>query len=106
LKRRHYFNTDSVDDPIETEDGEMTKSFPDPSDHPDTVYEKRRVQEWVQEGLLQLSEDQRELVVLRDLQGLSYGEIGRFLNLAEGTVKSRLHRARMELKDILQKYVH
>ncbi len=106
LKRRHYFNMDSIDDPIETEDGEMTKPFADPSDPPDTVYEKRRIQEWVQEGLLQLKEDQRELVVLRDLQGLSYEEIGRFLNLAEGTVKSRLHRARMELKEILQKYVH
>jgi len=106
LKRRHYFSTDSVDDPIETEDGEMAKSFADPSDPPDTVYEKKRVQEWVQEGLLQLKEDQRELVVLRDLQGLSYDEIGKALNLAEGTVKSRLHRARMDLKEILQKYVH
>ena len=84
----------------------MAKSFADPSDPPDTVYEKKRVQEWVQEGLLQLKEDQRELVVLRDLQGLSYDEIGKALNLAEGTVKSRLHRARMDLKEILQKYVH
>ncbi len=106
LKRRHYFSTDSMDDPIETEDGEMAKSFSDPSDPPDTVFEKKQVQEWLQEGLLQLKEDQRELVVLRDIQGLSYDEIGKALNLAEGTVKSKLHRARMELKEILQKFVH
>ena len=106
LKRRHYFNMDSVDDPVETEKGEIAKSFPDPSDPPDTVFEKKMVQEWIKKGLLELKEDQRELVVLRDLQGLSYEEIGRHLNLAEGTVKSRLHRARMDLKDILKKYIH
>jgi RNA polymerase sigma-70 factor, ECF subfamily len=106
LKRRHYFNTDSMDDPIETEDGEVTKSFADPSDTPDTVYEKKMVQEWIQKGLLRLREDQRELIVLRHLQELSYEEMGKCLNLPEGTVKSKLHRARMELKEILGRDIH
>jgi len=106
LKRRHYFNTDSMDDPIETEEGEVAKSFIDPSDKPDILYEKKRVQEWIQKGLLELKEDQRELVVLRDLQGLSYEEMGNLLGLPEGTVKSKLHRARMELKNILERDVH
>ena len=106
LKRRHYFNTDSMDDPIETEDGEVTKSFADPSDTPDTTYEKKMVQEWIQKGLLRLKEDQRELIVLRHLQELSYDEMGKCLNLPEGTVKSKLHRARMDLKEILGKDVH
>jgi RNA polymerase sigma-70 factor (ECF subfamily) len=106
LKRRHYFNTDSMDDPIETEDGEVTKSFADPSDTPDTAYEKKMVQEWIQKGLLQLKEDQRELIVLRHLQELSYDEMGKCLNLPEGTVKSKLHRARMDLKEILGRDVH
>ena len=106
LKRRHYFNTDSMDDPIETEDGEVTKSFADPSDTPDTAYEKKMVQEWIQKGLLRLKEDQRELIVLRHLQELSYDEMGKCLNLPEGTVKSKLHRARMDLKEILGRDVH
>ena len=106
LKRRHYFNTDSMDDPMETEDGEMTKSFADPSDTPDTAYEKKMVQEWIQKGLLRLKEDQRELIVLRHLQELSYDEMGKCLNLPEGTVKSKLHRARMDLKEILGRDVH
>ncbi len=104
LKRRHYFSTDSMDDPIETEEGEVTKAFVDPSDKPDILYEKKMVQEWIQQGLLGLREDQRELIILRDLQELSYEEIGKLLSLPEGTVKSKLHRARMELKDILGTY--
>lgn len=106
LKRRHYFNTDSIDDPIETEEGEVPKPFIDPSDKPDVLYEKKRVQEWIQKGLLELKEDQRELIVLRDLQGFSYEEMGNLLSLPEGTVKSKLHRARMELKNILERDVH
>jgi RNA polymerase sigma-70 factor (ECF subfamily) len=106
LRRRHYFNVDSIDDPIETEEGEVTKSLIDPSDKPDVLYEKKMVQEWIQKGLLGLKEDQRELIVLRDLQGLSYEEMGRLLSLPEGTVKSKLHRARMELKGILEKLAH
>ena len=106
LRRRHYFNMDSIDDPIETEEGEVAKSLIDPSDKPDVLYEKKIVEEWIQKGLLGLKEDQRELIVLRDLQGFSYEEMGKLLRLPEGTVKSKLHRARMELKGILEKFAH
>jgi RNA polymerase sigma-70 factor (ECF subfamily) len=106
LKRRHYFNSDSLDDPIETEEGNMPKALYDPSGNPETLYEKKMVQEFIQRGLLKLKEDQRELVVLRDLQGFSYEEIGELLGLPEGTIKSKLHRARMDLKGILEKSAH
>jgi RNA polymerase sigma-70 factor (ECF subfamily) len=55
---------------------------------------------------LKLKEDQRELLVLRDLQGFSYGEMSELLGLPEGTIKSKLHRARMDLKGILEKSAH
>jgi RNA polymerase sigma-70 factor (ECF subfamily) len=103
LKRRQYFNTDSIDDPVETEEGEVTRPIYDPSDPPDILYEKKMVQERIQNGLMQMKEDQRELIVLRDLQGFSYEEMGKIFNLPEGTIKSKLHRARMELKGILEK---
>jgi RNA polymerase sigma-70 factor (ECF subfamily) len=44
--------------------------------------------------------------VLRDLQGFSYEEMGELLGLPEGTIKSKLHRARMDLKHALEKAVH
>jgi RNA polymerase sigma-70 factor (ECF subfamily) len=106
LKKRHYFNSDSLDDPIETEDGNMPRQICDPSDNPETFYEKKMIQQFVQRGLLKLKEDQRELIVLRDLQGYSYEEIGKLFHLPEGTIKSKLHRARMDLKTILERYVH
>jgi RNA polymerase sigma-70 factor (ECF subfamily) len=50
-------------------------------------------------SLGELPEDLRHVLILRDLQGLSYKEIADQLNLAEGTVKSRIHRGRAELAD-------
>lgn len=106
LKRRQYFKTDSLNDPIETEDGEMEREIFDPSDNPETQFEQKMTQQFVQRGLLKLTEDQREMIVLRDLQGYSYEEIAKLLSLPEGTIKSRLHRARMDLKEILERAVH
>ncbi len=106
LKRRHYFKTDSLNNPIETEDGEMERQVYDPSSNPETLFEKKMIRQFVQRGLLKLNEDQREIIVLRDLQGYSYEEIGRLFSLPEGTIKSRLHRARMDLKGILERSMH
>jgi len=106
LKRRQYFNSESLDDPVETEDGTMPRAVADPSDNPETLYEKKMIQQFIQKGLLQLKEDQRELLILRDLQGFSYEEMGEALGLPEGTIKSKLHRARMDLKEVLEKSAH
>ncbi|MGZ3615053.1 MAG: RNA polymerase sigma factor, partial [Thermodesulfobacteriota bacterium] len=69
-------------------------------------YEKKMIQELIQRGLLKLKDDQRELLVLRDLQGFSYEEMGELLGLPEGTIKSKLHRARMDLKEVLERSTH
>jgi len=106
LKRRHYFSSDSLDDPVETEDGSMSRDICDPSDNPEDLFEKKMIQQLIQGGLLKLKEDQRELLVLRDLQGYSYEEMGETLGLPEGTIKSKLHRARMDLKEVLERSSH
>jgi RNA polymerase sigma-70 factor (ECF subfamily) len=106
LERRKYFKSESLDDPIETEDGEIPRPICDPSDNPETLYEKRMIQEAIQRGLLKLKEDQREMIVLRDLRGFSYEEMGELFQLPIGTIKSRLHRARMDLKKILERVLH
>jgi len=69
-----------------------------------TLEQKER---WVlvQAKLQELSLEHRTIILLRDFEGLSYDEIADVLQLESGTVKSRLHRARMELKALLEPYL-
>ncbi len=69
---------------------------------PDVMLEAAETEQLLQEAIAKLDEEQRLLVVLRDVEELSYDEIAEITGLPEGTVKSRLHRARMALKDLLE----
>jgi RNA polymerase sigma-70 factor (ECF subfamily) len=60
----------------------------------------------VQAALLGLPHDLRMAVVLYDIEGQSYGEIAQTLRIPEGTVKSRIHRARTALRDRLKALAH
>jgi RNA polymerase sigma-70 factor (ECF subfamily) len=51
--------------------------------------------------MYQLSEEHRAILVLREIEGCCYETIAQVLNLPVGTVRSRLHRARSQLRDIL-----
>ena len=55
----------------------------------------------VQLALSRLDEERRNIIVLRDLQGIDYAEIATILDIPVGTVRSRLHRARIELREIM-----
>ncbi len=56
----------------------------------------------IESALATLGEDAREIIILRDYNDLSYAEIASVLGIAAGTVMSRLHRARLALKEALQ----
>ena len=70
---------------------------------PDPVDEASRLErkELVEAALAGLDEEQRMMIVLRDMEGRSYSEIAELLDCPRGTVKSRIHRARMALRDML-----
>jgi RNA polymerase sigma-70 factor, ECF subfamily len=70
---------------------------------PDTMLEVAELGDLLERAIAALDEEQRLLVVLRDMEELSYEDICEITGLPEGTVKSRLHRARMELKTLLDK---
>lgn len=55
----------------------------------------------VQMALARLDAERRNIIVLRDLQGIDYAEIASILDIPVGTVRSRLHRARIELREIM-----
>jgi RNA polymerase sigma-70 factor (ECF subfamily) len=73
-------------------------------DGPDAIMEAAELDVLMQQGIAALDEEQRLLVVLRDVEELSYQEIGEITGLPEGTIKSRLHRARMAIKEWLDKH--
>jgi RNA polymerase sigma-70 factor (ECF subfamily) len=70
---------------------------------PDQLQEDRETWRLLQEALGQLDEDFRSVVVFRDLEGLSYEEIGEITGLPSGTVKSRIHRGRAALAAELER---
>ncbi len=93
----------SCDDPLHADSS--SKKIEPASDDPsalDLLLKKDR-QTSVQECLNRLEQDFREVIVLRDIQGFAYTEIADMLSLAEGTVKSRLFRARDAVKACLKK---
>jgi RNA polymerase sigma factor (sigma-70 family) len=68
---------------------------------PEEIVEQTEIQEQVQLEIGKLSPKLRTVMVLVDLQALSYAEAARILGVSEGTVKSRLARARQKLRDLL-----
>ncbi|KAB3527267.1 RNA polymerase sigma factor [Alkaliphilus serpentinus] len=68
---------------------------------PEDIHDVKELQAIVREAINHLTDDQRVVVVLRDLQQLSYNEIAEILNCSLGLVKSRLSRGRTKLREIL-----
>jgi RNA polymerase sigma-70 factor (ECF subfamily) len=66
--------------------------------------ERNEVDTALRQAIAELPDERRIVVVLRDLEGLSYDEIAQALDLEPGTVRSRLHRARLDLKSKMERF--
>lgn len=97
--------THSLDAPLATDDEERIKQFPDKNPTPRKMASDRETFAFLEEQLEKLNEEHREVLVLRYIQELSYEEISDILRLSLGTVKSRIHRARNELRELMQQYL-
>ena len=71
------------------------------SEQPDRQLEKKEVSERIMEAFNRLSPNHKSVLMLRDIQGMSYEEIGVIENCSVGTIKSRINRGRLILRDIL-----
>ena len=86
---------------VSMDDEEAVVPAADPAPSPQRAAELSELREQLQEGLLSLGENQRQVLLLRELQGLSYEEIGQILTLDLGTAKSRIARGREKLRRFL-----
>jgi RNA polymerase sigma-70 factor (ECF subfamily) len=100
VKRRKEVYSNDV--PGEGEYCALASERPSPGPSALEQLERRVVHERLLQCIKALSDDFREAIVLRDMQDYSYGEICAILNVREGTVKSRLFRARDMVKDCLK----
>jgi RNA polymerase sigma-70 factor (ECF subfamily) len=107
LRRRGRRNArvTSLDDPLQAEEGLVAREVRDTQRDPQRLAEASELIEQVQEAIAELSPKLRAVVVLFDLQGLTYDEIAETLRLPLGTVKSRLFNARARLRELLEPYV-
>lgn len=85
----------------EDEEFEIELEDTDPASRPDLAYLQKMEREEVRESINELPTSARELIILRDLEGLPYSEIANLLGIAEGTLKSKLFRARERLRQII-----
>ena len=92
-KRRQTVSLSVTDD-----DGEDTElDIADESKSPERIFERAMTRDAVRRGLAALTPEYRQILILRELQGMSYEEIAEVLGLESGTVKSRIFRARKKL---------
>jgi len=104
-KRRHRYATTSLDDQPNGNGVRAAHSVASPSPTPEQVLQSKEEEGAIQLALSRLSKDHRSIIVLRDIEGFSYTEIADVLGVSIGTVKSRLARARADLKKSLMRYL-
>lgn len=102
LRARKRRPTVSLSAPGDLDDDSPAFDLPDPDESPDDRALRRELAAAIQQGIAQLPEEQRIVVILSDIQGLAYEEIAEVTSTNLGTVKSRLSRARARLRDILR----
>ena len=103
LKKKKNKKHLSLDAEISGDDGENQIEIKDDSPSPEKIAEQNELRDMVAAAVKLLSDEHRAVIVLRDIRGMSYSEIAGILGCSDGTVKSRISRARAQLKMILEK---
>jgi RNA polymerase sigma-70 factor (ECF subfamily) len=104
LSRRHAGSQDDVDAMVDRAPLSAAKGVSvGEQSRPDEIVEGMQLERVVKHAIAQLEPEFREVLILRDVEDLSYEEIAAVTGLADGTVKSRIHRARSQLKVLVEK---
>jgi RNA polymerase sigma-70 factor (ECF subfamily) len=103
LKVRHASEQDELDSVTEKSLGDARPAGGQGLGRPDEQMAGKQVERIVQKAIQELEPSFRECLVLRDVEELSYEEIEEITGLAAGTVKSRIHRARAQLREKVER---
>ena len=104
LRRRRSDRTVSLDEDIKTEEDTMPREVADWSPNPEQLYKQGELKDILRKTIQGLPASFRTVFVLRDVEGLSTEETAQALDLSIPAVKSRLLRARLQLRERLNKY--
>ena len=104
LRRRRTDRTVSIDEDVETEEGSMPREVADWGPNPEQLYRQSELSDILKKTIQGLPPGFRTVFVLRDVEGLSTEETSEMLGLSIPAVKSRLLRARLQLRERLAKY--
>lgn len=102
IRKNRKVNMIYLDCEYETEEGTYKIQLNNNEDTPEQLFEKKEVQKLVHESINELGYNHRKVIILRDMEQFSYKEIAEILDCSEGTVKSRISRARTNLKTIIK----
>lgn len=105
LARRHDRDQSEYEEELMREHAAGAATAPNPAPRPDKQLEGVELEQIMQRCIALLEEEHRLVIVLRDVEDLSYEEICAITNLPTGTVKSRLHRARLALKKMMLEHM-
>jgi RNA polymerase sigma-70 factor (ECF subfamily) len=83
---------------------EFIVEYPSDEPSPERLYESKQIGDVVQRSLKHLSPKLRTVIILKEIEGLSYEGIAEVLEVSVGTVKSRISRAREELRELIKKF--
>lgn len=98
--RRHLY--ESIDEPDTDDEGDyFPKDFADWREIPAEALQKQQLREALKRGIASLPQKYREVLILRDIQHMSIQETAQVLGITEGSVKTRLLRARLQMRDAL-----
>ncbi len=92
-----------LDEKISVNDSEIELQLPSKEKNQEQQYEEKELKEKMQNAIDKLPDKQKMMIILRDIKGLTYEEISEITDIKLGTVKSQINRARLKLKELLEK---
>ncbi len=105
LRKRRHMKIESLEIEREYKEGNRQINIPDFTQNPEKLLEREELNICMQAAINSLPSSQRRAIILVDIEGLPYQQVGKILKCPLGTVKSRVYRARKILREMLKPYI-